>query len=103
MGGWPLAMGIFVYWMPCGGRTSVGPKFGASVGGRLGRIRPLLLLGVEPRSGMCSGELCMAVGDPKGLPTDVSRPFKDPGAADENREWSEPWGESARSSEWCEG
>ena len=54
-------------------------KLGASVGGRLGSIRPLLLVGVVLRSGMCSGELCMAVGEPK-------------------REWSEPCGESARSS-----
>lgn len=76
LGGWPLAMGIFVYWMPCGGRTRVGPRLGASVGGRLGRMRPLLLLGVVLRSGMCSGELCMAVGEPR--------------AADEKREWSEP-------------
>lgn len=96
-------MGILVYWMPCGGSTSVWPRLGASVGGRLGRMRPLLLLGVVLRSGMWSGELCMAVGEPKGLPTDVSRPFSEPGAAEEKREWSEPWGESARSRGWCDG
>ncbi len=63
-------MGMVVYWMP-----PPRPRLGASVGGRLGRIRPPLceVLGSE----MCMGAVCMAVGEPNGLL--VSRPLSDPG------------------------